>query len=112
MSDYSEKELRNVFACMLRITKGREPLIKLISSSTIGWSKATIKIVPLDLLEGRLKRMLQNCSIESLLLLQKYTWLDRNPINRIAVNVLRRKNLYGDDRFKRLRKPNESRKFF
>ena len=84
MSDYSEKELRNVFACMLRITKGREPLIKLISSSKIGWSKAAIKAAPLDILEGRLEWILQNCSIESLLLLQKYKWLDRNPINHIA----------------------------
>ena len=101
MDSLNEKEIRNIFACVVRITKSREPIVKIFQNSR-GWSKSALKTASLENLLGKFEWILEKSSLENILLLEKYKWLNREPFNSIAVKVLKRRHFYNDDRFNNL----------
>ena len=104
-----EKEFRDVFSMILRLSKVREPLVRMATNSR-GWSQKALKNASLQSLKDKLFWILCNSRIETILFLANNELLNQDPINEIAVRVLKIKNVYNDERFNNLKR--NERKYF
>ena len=99
MQDLNEKEFREIFACILKHARNREPLVKMISNNCRSWSGQKLKMASLEILEKKLFWILHSSSVETILFFDNNGLLNRDPINAITARVLKMKNLYSDNRF-------------
>ena len=87
----------------------REPLMKMTTNSR-GWSHKALKNASLQSLKDKLFWILCDSRIETILFLAKNELLNQDPINEIAVRVLKIENVYNDKCFNNLKR--NERKYF
>ena len=110
MADLNEKEFRNIFACVARKVKMYEPLVKMAHNG-FGWSSSALRKSSFQDLQNKLLWIFKVSSVETILQIEKYGFLDRDPINHLVMTAIRSRNLLNDERFSRLRH-RESKFFF
>ena len=109
MGDLNEKEFRNIFACVARKVKMHEPLVKMAHNG-FGWSSSALRKSSFQDLQNKLLWIFKVSSVETILQIEKYGFLDRDPINQLVMTAIRSRSLLNDERFSRLR--HRESKFF
>lgn len=99
MDSTIEKRLRNILACVLRVAKQREAIVRIICHTT-GFLKNNLMGQSARELEEKIILLLKMCSVETICAIDEYGFFKNNfALSKIFFKVLELQNLLEDKRF-------------